>query len=88
MELYFVECLFHETQRILLLFLLKSDIDECAVSNDACTCASQRENPSCNATCINIDGNYKCECSDGYKLYKKKICIGKLCMILSLKSLL
>ena len=36
---------------------------------------------------INNDGGYECECSDGYKIYEKKICIGKLCRILSIKSL-
>ena len=65
----------------------KIDIDECAVSNDACSCASQEENPSCNATCVNNDGSYNCECSDGYKLYENDICIGKLCRIFPLKSL-
>ena len=53
-------------------------MNECAVSSDLCTCASQEENPSCNATCINNDGSYQCQCSDGYYLFEGDTCIGKL----------
>ena len=59
-------------------FWLSIDVDECAVSNDLCVCASQDENPSCKARCINTDGSYECQCSDGYYLFKYGICIGKL----------
>ena len=40
------------------------------MSSDLCTCASQEENPSCDATCINNNGGYQCECSDGYYLFE------------------
>ena len=53
-------------------------MNECALSKDLCTCASQEENPSCNATCINNDGSYQCQCSDGYYLFEGDTCIGKL----------
>ena len=49
------------------------------MSRNLCTCASQEENPSCNATCINTDGSYQCECSNGYYLLEGDTCIGKLC---------
>ena len=78
---------FVKVVNVLYFSFLKIDIDECTVSSNTCTCASQEENPSCNANCINNDGGYECECSDGYKIYEKKICIGKLCRILSIKSL-
>ena len=47
------------------------------MSDDKCTCWSHEENPSCKAKCINSKGSYECECSDGYYLLGKEICIGK-----------
>lgn len=61
-------------------FFIK-DIDECVESNDICTCANGKENPSCKSKCINKNGSYACECSDGYYLLEKGICIGKLLLL-------
>ena len=47
------------------------------MTNSLCTCASQKENPLCKSTCVNTNGNYRCECSNGYYLLNKGICIGK-----------
>ena len=46
------------------------------MSDDKCTCWSHEENPSCKSKCINSKGSYECECSDGYYLLEKGICIG------------
>ena len=49
------------------------------MTSGLCTCASEKENPLCKSTCINTDGSYRCECSNGYNLLSKGICIGKSC---------
>jgi hypothetical protein len=45
-----------------------SDIDECSEVNVSC-------HP--NATCINTQGSYNCQCKDGYEGFGKKNCTGK-----------
>lgn len=62
-----------------LLFIFSIDINECTMRSGLCTCASRKENPLCKSTCINTDGNYRCECSNGYYLLNKGICVGKSC---------
>ena len=44
---------------ISLYLLLYADIDECS-SADLNTCDTE------NGICVNTDGNYTCECSDGF----------------------
>jgi hypothetical protein len=44
-----------------------SDIDECSEGNISC-------HP--NATCINTQGSYNCQCKDGYKGFGKRNCTG------------
>jgi hypothetical protein len=43
------------------------DNDECSEGNVSC-------HP--NATCINTQGSYNCQCKDGYKGFGKKNCTG------------
>jgi hypothetical protein len=47
--------------------LTLSDIDECSKGNFTC-------HP--NATCINTQGSYNCQCKDGYEGFGKKNCTG------------
>ena len=47
--------------------LIFSDIDECSEENFTC-------HP--NATCINTQGSYNCQCKDGFEGDGKKNCTG------------
>ena len=48
-------------------FHLPADIDECVNILDACTCG---DHAGCVAYCTNVDGNYECSCSEGFRLMK------------------
>ena len=67
-------------QKLSILVFLKIsifDFNECVVSDDKSTCWNHEENPLCKEKCINSDGSYECECSHGYYLLEKGICIDK-----------
>ncbi|XP_048586862.1 uncharacterized protein LOC5519391 isoform X2 [Nematostella vectensis] len=49
------------------------DVDECTEMSPRCRCANQKS-ASCNATCINTLGSYRCTCAKGYSLIGGTVC--------------
>lgn len=70
------------------VYLLKTDINECAVNNGNCTCRDGLEG-LCSASCNNLNGSHACECSEGYQLdVDQRTCIGTPITIQQCNSLL
>lgn len=60
-------------QKILIIWFLNLDIDECAVDRFAC------DN---NQICANLPGAFQCICKTGFTLDKvTNACVGKFCEI-------
>ena len=57
------------------MFIHILDDDECG---DAATCVCQPglDEHGCEATCVNLEGRYRCDCSEGYVWDNNNTCQG------------
>ena len=60
---------------VIVMFLF-ADIDECMYNHSPCSC--HPDAIDCQATCINTNGSFACECSEGFDNSKSMyICVGE-----------